>query len=83
MLDAALVRMSNATISDTATVAGDFVLTVDDGSGVVEVVLDQDVGFLLVPLVPSGVINVTGVLVPTGSGAWQLKPRSGPDLAVQ
>ena len=79
-LDAALVRVPNATISSTATVAGDFVLTVDDGSGALEVVLDVDVGFFLVPLVPSVVIDVTGVLVPTGSGAWQLKPRNGGDV---
>ena len=81
-LDAALVRVPNATISSTATVAGDFVLTVDDGSGVLEVVLDVDIGFFLVPLVPSVVIDVTGVLVPTGSGAWQLKPRNGGDVVI-
>ena len=74
--------MPNATISSTATVAGDFVLTVDDGSGVLEVVLDVDIGFFLVPLVPSVVIDVTGVLVPTGSGAWQLKPRNGGDVVI-
>ncbi len=82
-LDAALVKVSNATISDTATVAGDFVLTVDDGSGVLVVVLDQDIGFLLLPFEPAVVIDATGLLVPTGSGAWQLKPRFTADVVVR
>ncbi len=82
-LDAALVRVSNATITDTATVAGDFVLTVDDGSGATEVVLDQDVGFFLAPLGPTAVIDATGLLVPTGAGSWRLKPRSGGDVVVR
>ena len=82
-LDAALVRVLNATIADTATVGGDFVLTVDDGSGATEVVLDQDIGFFLAPLDPTAVIDATGLLVPTGSGSWQLKPRSGGDVVVQ
>ena len=80
-LDAALVKVPNVTITDTATVAGDFVLTVDDGSGVLEVVLDQDIGFFLVPLEPGVAIDATGVMIPTGSGTWQLKPRFGGDLA--
>ena len=83
VLDAALVRVSNVTLSDTATVAGDFVLTVDDGSGVMEVVLDQDIGFFLVPLEPSVVVDVTGVLAPTGSDTWQLKPRTLTDPVVK
>lgn len=82
-LDAALVRVDNATITDTATVAGDVVLTVDDGSGAMEIVLDRDVGFILALLGPTVVIDATGLLVPTGSGSWQLKPRSRGDLVLQ
>jgi hypothetical protein len=83
ILDAALVRVLNATIADTATVAGDFVLTVDDGSGALEVVLDQDIGFVLPPLVPTAVVDVTGVLVPAGSGTWRLKPRLRGDVVLK
>ena len=78
-LDAELVRIVDATIADdTATVNGDYQFTVDDGSGPVLVVLDQDVGFTTPRdlYFPGEVIYAVGVLVPTGSGAWVLKPRN-------
>ncbi len=88
-LDAALVRVVNAQVTDTATVAGNMQLTMTDGSGAVVVVLDRsaDVGFQL-PLpvglyVPANRFDVVGVLVPTGSGTWRLKPRSALDLTVR
>ena len=33
--------------------------------------------------IPGAVVNVTGVLVPTGTGSWVLKPRGNADIAVQ
>jgi hypothetical protein len=86
-LDAALVRIDSARITDTMTVNQDFVATIDDGSGSVDVVLDNDVGFnqglFAVPgLVPGTYLKVTGLLVPTGSGDWQLKPRSDFDVSL-
>jgi len=81
-LDAALVAVTNATISDTATVAGDFRLRVSDGSGTLEVLLDEDAALDLAPFTPGVSIDATGLLVPTGAGVWQLKPRSDADLAV-
>lgn len=82
-LDAALVRVADAVIGDTATVAGSFRLTVDDGSGALEVLLDEDVDIDLTPYIPNAIVDVTGVLVPSGSGSWALKPRSSSDLTVQ
>jgi hypothetical protein len=83
LLDAALVKVFNATIGATATVAGDFVLTVDDGTGPLEVVLDQSIPFSLGPFTVGVVVDATGVLVPTGSGSWQLKPTSPGDILIK
>ena len=86
-LDAQQALVLNATINDTASVAGDFKLTVDDGSGALEVLLDAtaDPAFRapLLPglYVPGNKFDVVGVLVPTGlAGVWRLKPRSAQDL---
>ncbi len=74
--DAQLVVVDSVTISDTATVLGDFRLHVTDGSGALEVLLDHTAGFT-VPgtYVPGNVFNIVGILVPTGTGSWILKPR--------
>jgi hypothetical protein len=89
-LDAALVKVVDATIgADTATVNGEYQVTVDDGTGPVTVVFDQDVGFsqLRTQYVPGAVIDATGLLVPDGSGSWRLKPRTNvgnnPDVVVK
>ncbi len=84
-LDAALVEIAGATIADTATVADGLALTVDDGSGPVEVLLDSDVRFAdLTIFVPGAVLDATGVLVPVPGtpGVWQIKPRSNADATV-
>lgn len=82
-LDAALVRIAGATIADTATVAGGFRTTVNDGSGALVVLFDEDIGFAdLSPFVPGAVIDAIGVLVPDGAGAWILKPRGDADLTI-
>ena len=81
-LDAALVRVLNVTIADTATVAGDYVLTVDDGSGSLSIVLDKEAALPLTPYVPGVAIDATGLLVPSG-GVWQLKPRASSDLVLR
>lgn len=85
-LDAALVQVIDATVTDTATVAEGFELTTDDGSGPLGVLLDGDVPFTdPTSFVPGTVIDATGVLVPVpGSpGVWMLKPRSDADLTVK
>ncbi len=89
-IDADLARIRDARILDTATVAGDFVLTVDDGSGPLEVLLQSFQSFNLAALEPDPVVRVTqmtGLLVPfvegDGSTRWQLVPRGGFDIATQ
>ncbi|MGD8868656.1 MAG: hypothetical protein PVI01_13545 [Gemmatimonadales bacterium] len=84
--DAALVRVVDVTITATATVADGVLLTVNDGSGDLAVLLDEDAPFLdPAAFVPGLVIDATGVLVPTPGVAdtWQLKPRSDADLTVK
>jgi hypothetical protein len=83
-LDAALVRLVNAEITDTVTVDADFQLTVDDGSGPAVVLLDSNVAFTeLDAYVPGVSIDATGVLVPAAPGQWSLKPRSDADLVLR
>jgi len=82
-LDAALAKVSNVAISDTVTTADGFVVTADDGSGALEILLDADIAFVTAGLDPGVAIDATGVLVPDGSGAWVLKPRSQLDLTIR
>lgn len=85
-LDAAFVRVLNAQVIDTATIGGNFQMTVNDASGPVVVILDRaaDVGFLppLPPTLyaPTNRFDIVGILMPTGTGTWRLKPRSVLDL---
>jgi hypothetical protein len=85
--DAALVIVRNATVSDTATVLGDFKLTVSDGSGSLEVRLDGNADPAFRPpqlpgvYVPGNKFDIVGVLVPAGTGTWKLKPRAASDLS--
>ncbi len=79
--DAQAVVVNNATVSDTATVLGGFSLTVSDGSGNLQVLLDQHAGFPVPSIyIPGNRFNIVGLLVPTGTGPWMLKPRSPADL---
>jgi hypothetical protein len=82
-LDAALVRVLSAGVTDTATSAGDFTATADDGSGPIVIVFDRAIAFNLAPYVPGAVLDVVGLLVPTGGGSWVLKPRSDADLVAR
>jgi hypothetical protein len=83
-LDAHLVQVNNATVSDTSTVLGNFRMTVNDGSGALTVQLDQRAGFTCQPpsctYLPANTFNIIGVLTPTGTGSWILKPRTTSDL---
>jgi hypothetical protein len=81
-LDAGLVRVTDGTVQDTATVDGDFRVMVDDGSGLLEVLFDQDIEFDLTPIVPDTVLTTVGLLVPLGTGSWSLKPRTQSDVTV-
>jgi hypothetical protein len=86
--DAQLVTVLGATISDTVRTSSSFMLTVNDGSGALQVQLDQtaDVAFQTANLpgnyIPGNKFNMLGVLVPTGTGTWRLRPRSAADLTL-
>lgn len=85
-LDGALVRLLDAVVSDTATVAGSMTMTVSDGSGALTVLLDRvaDIGFrppfTVGSLAAGARYDLVGVLVPNGSGGWVLRPRAVLDL---
>ncbi len=84
-LDAALVRVTGAKISDTMTTLPDYLVRIADAGNaatLADVVIDS-----LIP-VPAGLfrpgltISATGVLVPRGNGTWILKPRGGGDVTL-
>ena len=89
VLDAALVRVLNAQVIDTSTVGGNFQMTMNDVSGPVVVILDRSADAAFLPpfapgvLIPNNRFDVVGVLVPTGAGAWRVKPRSVLDLTLR
>lgn len=84
--DAALVRVLDAEIMDTATVAGSLRLTVDDGSGPLIVLLDRAADASFRPPFAPGEwdagrrFDFLGLLVPDGLGSWALRPRTEFDL---
>jgi len=80
--DADLVRVTAGEITDTLTQGADLRVTIDDGTGPLEVLIDPALSL------PSGMflvgdsLNVAGVLVPGGGGSWQLKPRTSQDIVI-
>jgi hypothetical protein len=85
-LDAALVKVIGARIIATATstTTNELTLTVDDGSGPLDVLLDRDVGFASAGFVTGAVLDITGLLITKPGGAeWLLKPRHPSDVVVR
>lgn len=86
-MDANLVHVDSAVVQDTArNPAGELLLTVDDGTGSVDVVLDRDIQFFLQfgDGVIGAALDVTGVLVPSSPGGpWLVKPRATADIVVR
>lgn len=89
-LDAALVRVRNAAISDTATVDGNFRFRADDGSGKVDVVVRSFLQLNVQTIRPDTVLRLsqlTGLLVPTllesGESVWRIFPRGGTDVLIE
>lgn len=74
-LDAALVRVSGATIVDTATVAGAFQVRIANGADTALVVIDSQLQANKSIFGPGRGITSRGVLAPDGSGSWYLRPR--------
>ena len=81
-LDAGLVIITGAIISDTATAAPDYRVVGSDGTGPITVLLDGLINFNRANFRPGRSMNVQGVLVPDGTGAWVLKPRQIADAQV-
>lgn len=82
VLDAALVVVSNVVISESGAQAPDYRVVASDGSAPITIIFDGTT-----PVVPSSLpvgrtISVRGVLVPDGTGKWQLKPRIPDDLTL-
>jgi hypothetical protein len=80
--DAGQVRIGGVITGAQTLGTGDVMLTVNDGSGSLQVVFDKDVSFAPGAYVPGALLNAAGVLVPTGTGSWQLKPRSAADASA-
>lgn len=80
--DAGHVRVGGTIVAAQTLPNGDRVLGVDDGSGRLDVVLDVNATFNAGPYEPGALLQATGVLVPTGAGSWQLKPRTAPDVTA-
>jgi hypothetical protein len=87
-LDAALVRVRGAVVTDTVTAGADLLLIANDGTGPVEVLLRDFLNFNRAAFEPDSVLLSEGVglLVPTqSSGAlrWRLTPRGSGDLVLR
>lgn len=81
-IDAALVQVTSATISDSVTVAPDFKVVASDGSGNLEILIDGTIPVNRTLFRPGRTMTVRGVLVPNGAGGWRLKPRDGSDIQL-
>jgi DNA/RNA endonuclease YhcR with UshA esterase domain len=82
--DASLAAVTGALITDTSTVNGNFLVTVDDGSGALVVQMDRAANINPDPRVALGAsLDATGVLVPEDGGTWRLKPRKTADVTVR
>jgi hypothetical protein len=77
--DAGVVRVVGTITGSQGLPTGDGLFTINDGSGTVEVLYDGNINFPPGSYVPGALLDVTGVLVPTGTGTWRVHPRSGAD----
>ncbi len=80
--DADLVFINNAVILSTVAVGSALQVTVDDASGPVDLLMDENLGAVPSQFPVGMSVRAQGVLVPTGTGFWQLKPRAFADLVV-
>jgi hypothetical protein len=74
-LDAALVRVGTAEVADTATVDGDFHVEITADGATALVVYDSINAVPKAAFTLGRELAVRGMLVPTGTGTWFLKPR--------
>ena len=84
-LDAALVTIIGARITDTAAAGTDFRVRIEDAadpSVIAEVVVDAQLGAPRTIFRPGFPITIRGVMVPRGDGTWVLKPRGASDITI-
>ncbi len=80
-----LIRLNNVMISGSGNFAGGSNYTITDASGTSEIRIDNDVNSIIGTPIPSGEIDIIGVLQqydnsPPYSSGYQLLPRSITDL---
>ncbi len=81
-LDASLVLVSNLVISESGAQAPDYRVVASDGSGPLTILFDGTIPITPTAFPVGRTISVRGVLVPDGTGKWQLKPRNGNDVTL-
>ena len=74
--------LAGGTIVDTARVGADRIISINDGSGVVDIVLDANVTFDAAAYTPGAILRGSGILVPRVAGGWAVKPRDRTEVAV-
>lgn len=82
VLDAQLVQITGAVITDSSTIAPDFRVVVSDGTGSLTIILDANIAFNRILFCPGRSLNANGVLVPDGVGGWLFKPRGTGDVNI-
>ena len=89
-LDAALVRIRNAEIKDTATIANDFHFWAHNGGDSVQVIFRAFLSIPTAPVRPDTIVRVsqaTGMLSPfddgSGSVRWRLLVRAASEIAYE
>ena len=79
-LDAALVELTQVTVTSTTVVSDGFVMVGNDGSGGVAIRIRDSTGVDPAEVSAGDVFpTVRGLLVPTGPGVWEVVPRSRDD----
>ncbi|MEO8636487.1 MAG: hypothetical protein ABI587_14525 [Gemmatimonadales bacterium] len=82
-LDADVVSVVGAEILSTSSANGDLTVTLDDGSGPLEMVVDSVLVITPGIFVVGDSLSGTGVLVPaTGGAQWQFRPRFRQDFTI-
>lgn len=81
-LDAGLVSVAVMVISESGPLGDDYRLVASDGSGALTIILDANIPINAQSVPVGRSITVRGILVPDGTGKWQLKPRSGGDVTL-
>ncbi len=87
LYESKLIRINNITINSSGTFAGNTNYSISDGTGTTEIRIDQDVSEIVGTNIPSGGIDIIGVLSqydpsPPHSTGYQLMPRMLVDIVT-